>query len=854
MEILEEQYDYYQKLYASDSIAEDHIKTYLRDTDNLNILNEQESKQLEGEITEYECKLTIEKMKLNKSPGSDGIPVEFYQTFWDNIRTIFTDSMNSAYKNGELSVSQRRGILSLIFKKNDRTLLANWRPISLLNTDYKILAHILANRLKNVIGKLIHTDQSGYIKGRNINYNIRLIQDVIDYFEEGEQEGAILFLDFHKAFDTVSHEFLNSVLSKYNFGSSFKQWVKVLYENADSCVTNNGWTSKPFPLKKGIRQGCPLSALLFLLVVEVLAANIRKDKNNGINIKIKGENKLIQISQLADDTTLFFNNEEAIMNGLNIVEKFGKVSGLKLNKEKTEGLWLGTGENRKDLLAGVNWDKNSVKALGVHFGYDKKDIETKNWSEKIISIKNCLKCWNSRDLSLQGRIQVIKTIALAKVVYLVSAICVPNSVINEINKEFFAFIWHYRRDKIARKVLVNDIENGGLNMIDFRTFCIATKAVWAARLYHCKNETWGIIPSKYFENCEIEKMLCMNIESEKHIPVQIPSFYKEVIKSWHLCGGGKTAPQGANDIRKEIIWGNKFIQAKGKTLFFKSWKESNINFIDDIINNGGLFKSGEEIYRKLNNKTNWLIEYKTILKSIPKAWKEKLQTCNANDKVKKEFKPYINLSNRPIYDLPFKAREYYSILINKIRKRSFIENYWSNLFPDRPIWTKIYETRIKNQKIKKIADFHFKLLHQVLPSQEKLHRWKISNTDTCRFGCTINETYNHLFITCPRLLSLRIFIEDILKQLGYDIKLSYKILIFGYKITYTAYEQINALLSHIFYAIYKYWINNNSNILVKHWLFCELKHWQDVYYHMKDSFELLNKFICKWLELNTQPT
>ena len=244
------QYDYYQKLYASDSIAEDHIKTSLRDTDILNILNEQESKQLEGEITEYESKLTIEKMKLNKSPGSDGIPVEFYQIFWDNIRTILIDSMNSAYKNGELSVSQRRGKLSLIFKKkNDRTLLANWRPISLLNTDYKILAHILANRLKKVIGKLIHTDQTGYIKGRNINYNIRLIQEVIDYFEEGEQEGAILFLDFHKAFDTVSHEFLNSVLSKYNFGSSFKQWVNVLYENADSCVTNNGHPNL-FHLKK----------------------------------------------------------------------------------------------------------------------------------------------------------------------------------------------------------------------------------------------------------------------------------------------------------------------------------------------------------------------------------------------------------------------------------------------------------------------------------------------------------------------------------------------------------------------------------------------------------------------------
>ena len=126
-------------------------------------------------------------MKLNKSPGSDGIPVEFYATFWSEIKSLAIDSMNSAYQKGELSITQKRGILNLIFKKNDKTLLSNWRPITLLNADYKVLAHILANRLKKVIPRLIHTDQSGYIKGRSIFFNIRLIQDVKTYFEESGQ-------------------------------------------------------------------------------------------------------------------------------------------------------------------------------------------------------------------------------------------------------------------------------------------------------------------------------------------------------------------------------------------------------------------------------------------------------------------------------------------------------------------------------------------------------------------------------------------------------------------------------------------------------------------------------------------
>ena len=245
------------------------MTNYLNDINITNTLNADEAILLEGEIKEQECFSAIKNMKSNKSPGSDGIPPEFYATFWTDIKHLLLDSFNSAYQTGELSTTQNRGILNLIFKKNDKNLLSNWRPITLLNTDCKILAHILANRLKKVIPKLVKTDQSGYIKGRNICYNIRLIQDVIDYFEDTEKECAVVFLDFKKSFDTVSHNFLSQALSKFNFGESFKKWVDIIYTNAESCTTNNGWTSKSLPIKKGIRLGCPLSALLFLLVVEI---------------------------------------------------------------------------------------------------------------------------------------------------------------------------------------------------------------------------------------------------------------------------------------------------------------------------------------------------------------------------------------------------------------------------------------------------------------------------------------------------------------------------------------------------------------------------------------------------------
>ena len=138
------------------------------------------------------------------------------------------------------------------------------------------------------------------------------------------------------------------------------------------------------------------------------------------------------------------------------------------------------------------------------------------------------------------------------------------------------------------------------------------------------------------------------------------------------------------------------------------------------------------------------------------------------------------------------------------------------------MWSKIYESRIKNQTVKKMADFHFKLLHRVLPSQENLFHWKISNSNKCRFGCSATENYNHLFITGPQLNDTHLLIEQILKLLGIEVKLSFKTLIFGYKTAYSAHTQFSRLLTHIFYAIFKFWVKNDNSINLQNWIFCEL--------------------------------
>ena len=172
--------------------------------------------------------------KQNKSPGEDGIIAEFYILFWDVIKNEFLTLIKEVFRENILSKSQYKGVLTLLHKGGERENIRNWRPLTLLNNDYKIVAKNLAERLKPVLPKIIHSDQKGFVKGRNISDANRLIQDVIEYIDNENEEAILVFLDQQKAFDRVEWGWVEHVLKEFNFGRKYQGWISMLFKNTEA--------------------------------------------------------------------------------------------------------------------------------------------------------------------------------------------------------------------------------------------------------------------------------------------------------------------------------------------------------------------------------------------------------------------------------------------------------------------------------------------------------------------------------------------------------------------------------------------------------------------------------------------
>ena len=248
--------------------------------------------------------------------------------------------------------------------------------------------------------------------------------------------GLLIFIDFHKVFDSLEWNFLFACLRAFNFGPDFFRWTEIFYKNIQSCVINNGFASDFFALERGVRQGDPLSPYLFVLAVEVLAIAVRQ------NINIRGfsiDGQETKLLQYADDTTATLADFSSARSFFDLLDTFKLLSGLAINYSKTEGMWIGSCRNNN--LFGIKWPREPIKALGVYFSYDPAVLRERKTSLRIwIRLKKILNLWSCRGLSLYGKVTVIKSLVIPKFVYICSLLPVADEFLKELNRLVYKFL------------------------------------------------------------------------------------------------------------------------------------------------------------------------------------------------------------------------------------------------------------------------------------------------------------------------------------------------------------------------------------------------------------------------------
>ena len=737
-DILEEQKKFYETLYqsqVSDSQDAQESDVFF----NLNstpTLSEDEQALCEGLITQREALNALKDFSADKTPGTDGLPAEFLRYFWPELQSSIVGSFNYAFQNGSLSISQRRGIISLIPKKNkDKTILENLRPISLLNVDYKILTKILAKRLEKVLPKLINPDQTGYVKGRYIGENIRLIQDLMFYTEKENLPGIAVFLDFRKAFDTIEWHYLEKALTHFNFGPNFLHWFKILHTDISSCVLNNGHASRFFSIKRGVRQGCPLSGLLFVIGLELLARAVKRDALiKGITIG----NKEIKISMYADDTTVFVNDTDSILHLLNMLEKFRSISGLQVNTSKTEALWLGCWKDRRDTPFNFKWPEDPICALGVFFSYNTLKADKLNFDDKLRSMEKILNIWKCRRLTLIGKINIVKTLALSKLIFNSSNLYLPPHVIDAANKMIFDFIWEGKPPKIKKSTITGEKANGGLKMIDFGLMEIALKIAWIQRIRQNSDAAWKVIPEyalshlggfAFLLDCRYDLNLL-----QLH---DLPPFYHSVLKYWQ-----DYRPMFSEDMtqaQNEIIWNNSNILINKSTIFFKQWYRSGIIRIQDLLDVDFTFLSLDKFQRKFHLQVPFTTYY-GLINAIPSSWRRKLKSTNSSTS--------SGNSSQESSPKNITTHSAYAAILDHFFQAPTAETRILRYGFSKESLTNVYKLPFLITREVNLQMFQYKIIHNILPTRCSLFRAKLSESDTCRLCYALPETLPHMLFQC----------------------------------------------------------------------------------------------------------
>ncbi|KAL3679387.1 hypothetical protein R1sor_022343 [Riccia sorocarpa] len=492
---------FYQNLYLQPEVThgerEDReqvlqlVDRYASESENLTLSCTPNSK---------EVRETLDLMARGKAPGEDGVTIEVLKETWEWTETPCVTYIQAVWENVRMGKNNGTAIVKLLPKNQERLFLKNWRPICLLTLSYKLIGKILATRLKGVFPHLVDEDQSGFVEGRCIMdnvLNLKLCQDVTNATGE---PSLFCRLDFEKAFDRVQHEFLWATLRQMKISHKFISMVQMLVGKGRAKVQVNGVMTETIELQRGVRQGCPISPMLFAASTQPLMKLLREAEKQGSlkGVNIPGGRPLLH-KLFADDSGVCIAATEENFNTLRkIIERFERISGAKLNLSKSVILPMIIDRTTPWLLQTgckiLNTAEDTVY-LGCKVGAEVEEVQHE--LDLTSRMGNRLAQWTNRFLTLPARILMIKHILRALPVYQLMGLGLSDKGFKRLEMQCRIFLWGEGQSGKAKTPLVgwNRItmrkEAGGLGLRSFKDVGDILKMKYVQRFLAGEKTEWA---------------------------------------------------------------------------------------------------------------------------------------------------------------------------------------------------------------------------------------------------------------------------------------------------------------------------------------------------------------------------
>jgi len=544
--------------------------------------------------------------------------------------------------------------------------------------------------------------------------------------------------------------------------------------------------SSAFHVDCGVRQGCPISSLIYVLSAELLACKVRQSRKiKGITLPSESyERNEVRISTFADDTTIFVKTEDCMQEVINIFDKFSKLSGLTVNQAKSDALWIGSLKNNNFSVGNFRWKlapNNTVKILGVTFSPSVAvDNISANWDDKMKKIECSIRAWKMRGLSMIGRNLVVKSLLASQLSYLAPIISFPDKILAKLNSMFFKFIWN-RGEAVKRNTIIADYSKGGIDVFNVKLFFDSLKLSWIKKLINQDVACWKNIPLYYINKCGMGMTLfnwnCnfsqINEDVCKRTIESFPNFYNNLVKTWldtkQLSKGNEFSEQQYN-----VIWNNSTINLNGKTLFYRDWIETGILFIRDLFDDNGSFYPLQHWMHVIKRKSNILLQYFALREALPRHWL--VEPMN----IRVDLDPHKVVFNSVSVET-CSTKHFRNALINKVFIPPLCENYWSKRYPNYNFdWENIWLSIPTCTKEARLISLNWKIIHNIYPTKDLLHKMGKEESNLCNI-CNVIDYADHFFFSCVRTKPIWLFANHVISdKLNEQFRLTVENVLFNY--------------------------------------------------------------------------